>query len=213
MTYLEKLQARKQEIAEANNRRLETAKLQLLENDNYISTLVNRDNRQANLVKLNSIIQALNEIPAVRLGQTSEEARIQCYPIGTSDFGSEIASLLGIATACTSAYVDEHKFACEAYTTSLVLQEDVVHSFGRPAYWSKRTFTLTPATEATNLEAVKQCLQDLADSLGLAPIDFSKLTPQSYSTYFKREKLKAEQKQAEHNLAIAMDSNSSFTLV
>lgn len=218
-TQLEKL---REEVAnklanatKESKERIETAKLtatiQLLDNSNYVDIITQREYRQANINKLSGIIQTINAIAPVKLPGEGD-VKINCYPINDRLFGTEIAMLLGIIQTASSAYVAEHKDTILALINlPLALVEDMQIAFGTTAYWSKRSFEKYPEISG-NFTQARALLEEIADKLGLNPLDIAKFNKEAYELHFAQANKRAENKQKEFQLSVAVDADQSFTL-
>lgn len=219
LTPLEKLRAdlanKLANATQASKERIETVKLtasiSLLDNISYVDMLTQRDYRQSNIDKLSGLITIINSIAPAKIPGESD-IRVNCYPINDRLFGTEIGLLLGIIQTASTAFIQEQKDVILATVgLPLALVEDMQNAFGTTAYWSKRTLAKYDEIPGNYAQA-KALLEEIADKLGLNPLDITKFSEPMYQLHFEQAKKRAETKLKEFEITVVTDADTSFTL-
>jgi hypothetical protein len=203
------LQEKINQAIEAKQKLLENQDAILAENDSYINYLADAQTQQAQVNKLDAIINKLNGMKPIVTNDGTKYA-IHCYPISESIFGPIGSRLLAIATIAGAMFTTERQVEFTALTQiPYLIALDASHQLGKPAYLSKANILVeavpyAPTSYLTALTAV-------AHQLGLSIAEATAITTDKLDRYFTQAEAKALTKLAEAELTATLD-DSPFTL-
>lgn len=185
---------------------LETAKLkgqlELVSDVKYVQRQVETQNKLQTIVKLKAKLAALNDLPTIRLPK-GERVKVNVFQTGRSYFGEEVSYVLGIAMGLNGLFMDQHVLlGYSTIGTNTVTIERIQEAFGRTAYYSNKTASVSPQIMGNFFDA-KQALVELARDMNM-DIDLSKFTREAYLAYFENEKIKAERRAADIALGVVV---------
>lgn len=172
-----------------------TTKIKMLDNEDYVDSLVKTDNKLQNIENMKATMAILTSLPPVKTETGVIKTRV--YPSGKAYFGEEFSYFLGLVNGLNGLFMDDHiTTGYAAAGTNVVAVENTKEAFGTPAYWSNRDKVLVPQRIRT-FEGAKVALEQLASDMEL-DIDFSRFTHNTYKAYFENESLKATNKQLDY---------------
>jgi len=180
----------------------------LLTNPAFIEAQRSIAAKDAELAKLNTIINQLNQIKPF-VAKDGTKYQIKCYPI--SFFGTGLSQVLGIISASRSAFTDELALQYSAITgISMIELAEANDALGSPVYLAKDG-TISVATPA-NLGKLRQLLASILLKLGIKEFDPSSITQDRLDLWFAKAELAVAKAVEEIQTTNLINSTSQFTI-
>jgi multidrug efflux pump subunit AcrA (membrane-fusion protein) len=180
----------------------------LLTNPAFIDAQRSIAAKDAELNKLNTIINQLNQIKPF-VAKDGTKYAIKCYPV--SFFGTGLAQVIGIISASRSAFTDELALQYSAITgISIIELMEANEALGAPAYISKAG-VVNPAITG-NLPKLRQLLASIMLKLNIQEFSPESITQDRIDLWFTKAELAVQLKQAEIEVTNTINSSSEFTI-
>lgn len=180
----------------------------LLTNPAFIDAQRSIIAKDAELSKLNAIINQLNQIKPF-VSKDGTKFAIKCFP--TSFFGTGLAQVVGIISSSRSAFTDELALQYSAITgISMIELMEANDALGSPIYMSKDG-TVSEAIPY-NLGKLKQLLASIMLKMGIKEFDPSNITADRMDLWFTKAELAVAKKRDELAKTAQIDATSSFTI-
>lgn len=208
MTFEDKLTAKVAEAqAQHEANRIESLQA-VLENPAFIEAQRSISAKDAELKRLNAIINQLNQIKPF-ITKDGTKYSIQCYPV--SFFGTGLAQVIGIISASRSAFTDELALQYSAITGISILElAEANEALGSPTYLSKDG-TISPAMPCS-LSKFRQLLASIMLKTNIHEFNPDVITQDRVDLWFAKAELAVERKSAELEATQAINASSSFTI-
>lgn len=202
-----KREEKKNEVKETMERNRVEVQLGLLDNPSYVKSQILRENKAENIKTLDEMIIGLNDIADEQRG--AEPVKVVCFPMGQSFFGQEIAKLIGILNTVKGTYLEEH--VVQATTIAKVSTSDVEDffiAFGQASYYSKRDHSVSDEV-AGDTEQAATLLSEIAENMGLKPLNMKAFNDASHLRFMTNEKIKAERKLTDIQTAMDLEAQAN----
>ena len=208
MTFEQKLADKIAEAqAQHEENRMESLQA-VLENPAFIEAQRSISAKDAELKRLNAIINQLNQIKPF-ITKDGTKYSIKCYPV--SFFGTGLAQVIGIISASRSAFTDELALQYSAITGLSILElAEANEALGSPTYLAKDG-TISPAIPCS-LSKFRQLLASIMLKMNIHEFNPDVITQDRMDLWFAKAELAVERKSAEFEATQAINASSSFTI-
>lgn len=202
MTFKEaKEKARQERIAKAN-----TNADALAGNIKYINYVLDLEDEEAVVVRLDQVIARVNMIDTIVTNDGSKYA-VNCYTLPEYIFGPVLSRLLALVHITPAMFTDTRKVEFSAITgISYLAFNKAATALGAPAYYNKG---MVVDARPSDIEELNMALIYLCNELSIAPV---KVTEVQLEKWFTTAELKAITKLEELTKAELLDENSEFTI-
>lgn len=198
----ERKAARRQErIAQANANAEAMA-----ENDTYIDYVLDLEDEEAVVSKLQTVIDKLNSLETI-IATDGTKYSINCFALPEHIFNAALARLLAIIKITPAMFTDERKTAYTAITgISHLAMSNAEKALGSPAYYNKGI-----KTDATDYDISKLNLA-IAHICITMKIPVMSVTQAQLDKWYTNEELKALTKLEAFTKSTLLNESSHFTI-
>lgn len=180
----------------------------LLTNEAFIDAQRSIVAKDAELSKLNAIINQLNQIKPF-VSKDGTKYAIKCFP--ASFFGTGLAQVVGIISASRGAFTDELALQYSAITgISMIELMEANDALGSPVYMSKDGTVSEPLPY--NLTKLRQLLASIMLKMGIKEFSPDSLTDDRMKLWFTKAELAVAKKHEEFKATAAINESSEFTI-
>ena len=180
----------------------------LLTNEAFIDAQRSITAKDAELTKLNAIMNQLNQIKPF-VSKDGTKYAIKCFP--ASFFGTGLAQVVGIISASRGAFTDELALQYSAITgISMIELMEANDALGSPVYMSKDG-TVSEAMPY-NLNKLRQLLASIMLKMGIKEFSPEAITDDRMKLWFTKAELAVAKKHEEFKVTQAIDQSSEFTI-
>lgn len=180
----------------------------LLTNPAFIDAQRSIATKDAELTKLNGIINQLNQIKPFT-AKDGTKYSIKVFPV--SFFGTGLAQVIGIIQGSRSAFTDDLALQYSAITgISMIELSEANDALGSPVYMAKDG-TVSEAIPA-NVPKLRQLLASIMLKLGVSEFDPSVITEDRVNLWFTKAELAVAKKKDELAKTAAINASSNFTI-
>ena len=180
----------------------------LLTNPAFIDAQRSITAKDAELTKLNAIINQLNQIKPF-VSKDGTKYAIKCFP--ASFFGTGLAQVIGIISASRGAFTDELALQYSAITgISMIELMEANDALGSPVYMAKDGTVSEPLSY--NLPKLRQLLASIMLKMGIKEFSPESITEDRMNLWFTKAELAVAKKHEEFKATKAIDASSDFTI-
>ena len=180
----------------------------LLTNPQFIEAQRSITAKDAELNRLNTIINQLNQIKPF-VSKDGTKYAIKCFPV--SFFGTGLAQVIGIIQAARGAFTDELALQYSAITgISMIELMEANDALGSPVYMSKEG--TVSETIPANVPKFRQLLASILLKLGIKEFNPDAVTEDRVALWFTKAELAVAKKQEEFKATQAINASSDFTI-
>jgi hypothetical protein len=180
----------------------------LLTNPAFIDAQRSIVAKDAELSKLNIIINQLNQIKPF-IAKDGTKYAIKCFP--ASFFGTGLAQVVGIISASRGAFTDELALQYSAITSiSMIELMEANDALGSPMYMAKDGTVSEPVPY--NLTKLRQLLASIMLKMGIKEFSPESITDDRMKLWFTKAELAVAKKHDEFKATQAIDESSEFTI-
>jgi hypothetical protein len=180
----------------------------LLTNPAFIDAQRSITAKDAELTKLNTIINQLNQIKPF-VSKDATKYAIKCFP--ASFFGTGLAQVIGIISASRGAFTDELALQYSAITgISMIELMEANDALGSPVYMAKDGTVSEPLSY--NLPKLRQLLASIMLKMGIKEFSPESITDDRMKLWFTKAELAVAKKHEEFKATKAIDASSDFTI-
>lgn len=180
----------------------------LLSNPAFISAQRSITAKDAELTRLNTVINQLNQIKPF-ISKDGTKFAIKCYPI--SFFGTGLAQVIGIISSARSAFTDELALQYTAITgISMIELMEANDALGSPVYMAKDG-TVSEAMPY-NLGKLRQLLASIMLKMNIREFNPESITEDRMNLWFAKAELAVTKKVSELQTTKAINASSDFTI-
>lgn len=202
MTFKEaKEKARQERIAKAN-----TNADALAGNIKYINYVLDLEDEEAVVVRLDEIISRVNMIETIVTNDGSKYA-VNCYTLPEYVFGAVASRLLALVHIAPAMFTDTRKVEFSAITgISYLAFNKAATALGAPAYYNKG---IVVEAKPSDLDELNMALTYICNELSISTVA---VTQAQLDKWFTQGELKAVTKLEELTKAELLDEDSEFTI-
>ena len=202
MTFKEaKEKARQERIAKAN-----TNADALAGNIKYINYVLDLEDEEAVVVRLDEIISRVNMIETIVTNDGSKYA-VNCYTLPEYVFGAVASRLLALVHIAPAMFTDTRKVEFSAITgISYLAFNKAATALGAPAYYNKGVVVVA---KPSDLDELNMALTYICNELSISTVA---VTQSQLDKWFVQGELKAYTKLEELTKAELLDGSSEFTI-
>lgn len=180
----------------------------LLTNPAFIDAQRSIAAKDAELVKLNKIINQLNQIKPF-VAKDGTKYAVKVFPV--SFFGAGLAQIIGIIQGSRSAFTDDLALQYSAITgISMIELSEANDALGSPTYMAKDG-TVSQAVPG-NVEKLRQLLASIMLKLGITEFNPADITEDRINLWFAKAELAVAKKQEELAKTTTINESSNFTI-
>lgn len=208
MTFEEKLAQAVEKAQQAHEAQHLESILGLLSNPAFIEAQRSLSAKDAELSRLNAIINQLNKIKPF-VANDGTKYQIKCFP--NSFFGPGLGHIIGIIQSSRSAFTDELALQYSAITGISMLELlEANDALGQPIYMAKDG--TVSEQMPYNLNKLKQLIASIMLKMGIKEFDPSSITEDRMNLWFTKAELAVAKKQDEIAKTAVINASSNFTI-